>query len=323
MSSQEGYVRPKEVDRRASLWQRVQWRLETAAWFLIYWWPMQLLGMDRASRFGAWLVGLIGPRLSQHKTALRNLRLAFPEWSEAQVRATARDAWRNVGATVGETPHLFNFRAYGPDSRVRVRQAERLQAIADSGKAAVFISGHFSNWEVITAVLCQGPLDSVITYRMLNNPHIDRLMSRLRASMAGAALVPKGLATRELMRALSKGRPVGLMNDQKFNEGLPIAFFGHEAMTAPGPSRLAIKYGVPVVPIITRRTGPGRFEVSVGESLLPDPALSGEAQVRDLTARITALIEAEVRERPQEWFWMHRRWPKEAWARAGVMEPRA
>jgi KDO2-lipid IV(A) lauroyltransferase len=319
MSRPADYIRPKEVDRRASLWQRVQWRLEVAAWYLLYWWPMQALGMERASKVGAWVMRRLGPRLSQHRTALRNLRLALPERTEAEREAIAREAWASAGATAAETPHLWRLNPYAQNSPVTVVGREHLDAIAASGKAVVFISGHFSNWEVITAVLCKGPVDSVITYRMLNNPHLDRLMSRLRGSMSNSPLVPKGLATRELMRALGKGRPVGLMNDQKFNEGLSIPFFGHEAMTAQGPSRLAVKYGVPVVPVATRRTGPGRFETTIYPPLHADRALSEEAQVHDLTLRVTQFIEARVRELPGQWFWMHRRWPKEAWIRAGVM----
>lgn len=319
MAGTQGYIRPKEVDRRAGFWRRVQWRLEVVAWYGLYWWPMRALGLERASRVGAWVMRRLGPRLSQHKTALRNLRLAFPEKTEAEREAIARAAWASAGATAGETPHLWRLNPYEPGSPVSVVGREHLDAIAASGKAAVFISGHFSNWEVITAVLCKGPVDSVITYRMLNNPHLDRLMSRLRGSMSNSPLVPKGLATRELMRALGKGRPVGLMNDQKFNEGLAIPFFGHEAMTAQGPSRLAVKYGVPVVPVATRRTGPGRFETVIYAPMWPVEGLSEEAKVRELTQRVTGFIEERVREMPEQWFWMHRRWPKAAWVSAGVM----
>ena len=106
------YVRPKDIDNRASFWQRVQWRLETIAWDLVYWGPMKMLGPDKASDFGGWLVKKIGPLLSQHKTTKRNLRLAFPGWSAQQIEDTALAAWENAGRTAGELPHLPSIHPY-------------------------------------------------------------------------------------------------------------------------------------------------------------------------------------------------------------------
>ena len=113
------------------------------------------------------------------------------------------------------------------------------------------------------------------------------------------------------------------MNDQKFNEGLPIPFFGHVAMTAPGPSRLAIKYGVPIVPVSTVRTGPARFRVTIHAPIIPAQTGDAEEDLRATVQAITDFIEARVREHPEQWFWQHRRWPKDAWREAGVLEPRS
>ena len=121
------------------------------------------------------------------------------------------------------------------------------------------------------------------------------------------------------MRALGKNRSVALLNDQKFNQGLAIPFFGHNAMTAPGPSRLALKYKVPIVLVTTRRTGPARFTVTVHKPFVPDQSGDTEADVQACVERITALLEDEVRANPEQWFWQHRRWPKDAWRDAGVM----
>ena len=318
MSERPDYIRPSDIDDRSTFGQRVQWRLEALAWDIVYWWPMKLIGLDNASRFAGWLVGLIGPLLSQHRTMKRNLRLAFPDWSDAEIARVAKAAWRNVGATAGELPHLPRIDPYAEGGRVEVVHPERLDAIEQAETGAVLVSGHFANWEVMAAVICRRPVDCLVTYRALNNPHIDKRINAVRRAYGIGVLAPKGLATRDLMRALSDGRSVALMNDQKFNEGLAVPFFGHDAMTAPGPSRLAVKYGVPIVPMSTRRTGPGRFRVEVHEALLPDQALSTDEQVADLTRRITAFVETEVRANPEQWFWMHRRWPKEAWREAGV-----
>ncbi len=311
------YVRPTDIDDRSTFWQRVAWRLETLAWDVVYWAPMKALGPDRASNFCGWLFRQLGPLLSQHKTVQRNLRLAFPDWSDEQIRETALESWENVGRTAGELPHLPKIEPYTGD-RVEIVNPERLDEIRASDKGAVMISGHLANWEVMAAAICKSPLDCLVTYRALNNPHIDRRLNKVRHDYGIGVLAPKGLGTRELMRALSAGRAVALMNDQKFNEGLAAPFFGHPAMTAPGPSRLAMKYKVPILPVSTVRTGPARFRVTFHEPITPADTGDAEADLKATVAAITAFIEARVRENPGQWFWQHRRWPKTAWKDAGV-----
>ncbi|MEM6535258.1 MAG: lysophospholipid acyltransferase family protein [Pseudomonadota bacterium] len=313
------YIRPKDIDNRSTFRQRLVWRLETLAWDVIYWAPMKALGPDRASNFGGWLFKKIGPLLSQHKTVRRNLKLAFPEKSDAEREKIALESWESVGRTAGEMPHLPKIHPYKSD-RVEVIGAEYCDQIENAPHGAVFVSGHFANWEIMSAAVVCRPVDCLMTYRALNNPHIDRRINKLRHEYGTGTLTPKGLGTRELMRGLSAGRSAGLMNDQKFNEGLPIAFFGHEAMTAPGPSRLALKYNVPIVTVVTRRVGPARFQVVVSPPMDPNPTGDNEADVKRLVTKITAFIEDEVRKTPGQWFWQHRRWPKEAWREAGIID---
>ena len=316
--TEQQYIRPKDIDNRSTFGQRLMWRFETIAWDVIYWAPMKALGPDRASRFLGWLMKTIAPLFSQNKTVKRNLRMAFPEKSEEEINRIAEAAWRNVGQTAGELPHLPKIHPYKGD-RVEVIGAEHLDAIESSDQGAVIAAGHFANWEIIAAAICNRPVDCLITYRALNNPHIDRKLNKLRHDYGIGVLTPKGLGTRELMRALSEGRSVALMNDQKFNQGIPVKFFGYDAMTAPGPSRLALKYHVPVIVATTRRTGPARFQVKIHPPFMPEQTGDTDADVRACVERITAKIEAEVRANPEQWFWQHRRWPKEAWHEAGVM----
>ena len=316
--TEQQYIRPKDIDNRSTFGQRMMWRIESLAWDVIYWAPMKALGPDTASRFLGWLLKTLAPLFSQNKTVKRNLELAFPDLSDEARDQIASASWQNVGRTAGELPHLPSIHPYKGD-RVEVEGAEHLDAIEAAEKGAVIATGHFANWEVMAAVICNRPVDCLITYRALNNPHIDKKLNKLRHDYGIGVLAPKGVGTREVMRALSAGRSVALMNDQKFNQGLAIPFFGHDAMTAPGPSRLAIKYDVPIVFITTRRTGPARFKVKVYPPFMPERSGDDEADVKACVKRITGYIENEVRANPEQWFWQHRRWPKEAWRDAGVL----
>ncbi|MEL7033902.1 MAG: lysophospholipid acyltransferase family protein [Pseudomonadota bacterium] len=316
--TEQQYIRPKDIDNRSTFRQRMMWRVESIAWDVIYWAPMKALGPDRASNFLGWLMKTIAPLFSQNKTVKRNLQLAFPEMSDDEREEIAKQSWESVGRTAGELPHLPKIDPYDGD-RVEVVGAEHLDAIEASEKGAIIATGHFANWEIMAAAICRRPVDCLITYRALNNPHIDRKLNKLRHDYGIGVLTPKGLGTRELMRALSQGRSAALMNDQKFNQGLAIPFFGHIAMTAPGPSRLALKYDVPIINISTRRTGPARFKVTVHAPYYPEKTGNDEADLKACVTRITAFVEDEVRANPGQWFWQHRRWPKEAWREAGIL----
>jgi len=312
------YIRPKDIDNRSTFQQRMVWRLEALAWDVIYWWPMKALGPDWASDFLGWLFKSIGPLFSQNKTVHRNLQLAFPEMPQEERDRIAKQAWESVGRTAGELPHLPKIDPYAGD-RVEVIGTEHLDAIEASDTGAVIVTGHFANWEVMAAAICRRPVDCLITYRALNNPYIDRRLNKVRHDYGIGVLAPKGAGTRELMRALAGGRSVALMNDQKFNEGLAVPFFGYDAMTAQGPSRLALKYGVPIVPISTRRTGSARFQVTVHPPFTPDKIGYPEADLIACVKRVSAFVEEEVRSNPGQWFWQHRRWPKDTWKSAGII----
>ena len=313
------YVRPKDIDNRSTFVQRMQWRLEAAAWDIVYWWPMKLLGPDRASNFGGWLVRKIGPLLSQHKTVLRNLRLAFPDWSEDKIRQTALGSWECVGRVAGELPHLGKLDPFESE-RIEVVGREHVEAINASGKGAVMVSGHLANWEVMCVVITRASPGIVITYRALNNPYIDKRIAKARTSYGMESSAAKGIGTRELMRALGKGRSIGIMNDQKFNQGIAVPFFGHKAMTAPGPTRLAIRYKVPILLVSTVRTAPARFKLEFHPPIYPQDTGDLDADIKATVMEITDFIEARIREHPEQWFWQHRRWPKEAWNAAGVLK---
>ena len=315
------FIRPKDLDnsQRTTLANRIGWRIEAFAWDFIYWYPMKALPITWASNTVAAILRTLGPLTSQHRTMIRNLRMCFPDWTDKQIQKVAKGAWATLGHTAGEMPHLASMKPYKPNSRIEVIGAERLDAIRESGKPAVLIGGHFANWEAMSSAICNRPLDAQITYRSANNPHIDRRIAKARHAYGINVLTPKGAGTRELMRALGRGQPVALMNDQKFNQGIAVPFFGYDAMTAPGPTRLAMKFSAPLVPMSCYCISPGRYRVTVHEPFFPDADPDEDTAIYNTVLRINQWIEAIIRETPEQWFWMHNRWPKDAWVKAGVL----
>lgn len=312
------YIRPVELQKRMTLLSRIGWGAEAWAWDALYWYPLKALSIERASNVGASLMKFVGPKITPHRTMMRNLRMALPDIPDKERQSIARGAWENLGRVAGEMPHLPKVNPYD-SGRVEIVGGQHLDAVRDSGRPAVLIGGHFANWEVMASTICNRPLNCQITYRAANNPYIDLRINKARHAYGIKVLTPKGAGTRELMRALSGGQSIALMNDQKFNQGLAVPFFGYDAMTAPGPTRLAMKYGCDLLPMSVLRTGPGRYRVTVFEPFAPETGPDEAAAIRATVLKINQFVETRILESPDQWFWMHNRWPKEAWVKAGVM----
>lgn len=290
--------------------ERLGWRVEALAYDLVAG-LLRALPIDWASAFGGWLFRMLGPLTPAHRTASSNIRLAFPKLDEQEHARLLNAQWDNVGRAFAEFPLMDRIRP--STGRVEVINGERLAEIRDKGEAVVFISGHFANWEVMPATIVESGVDCLMTYRAMNNPLIDKRVKDGRAAYGVQLFAPKGEATRDLMSALSGGQSVALMNDQKFNAGLALPFFGHTAHTAPGPSRLALRYDAPLQTMTVERTRGARYRVVVHEPIHLEQTGDRQLDIETAVRRVNAWVEERVRERPQEWFWVHKRWPKETY----------
>ena len=233
---------------------------------------------------------------------------------EAQRRAILRAQWENFGRYIFEFP--IADRLTPASGRVEIVGAERLQAIARSGKPAVFISGHFSNIEIMAAVILASGVECDVTYRAANNPLVDDRIKSSRFKYGIRLFAPKGAeGARDLLEALQAGRSIAILNDQKYDGGVAGWFFGHQVMTNPAAARLALRFGAPIQPLSIQRIRGARFRVIAHEPIVVEGAAGKTGAVEAGVQAINAFIEARVRERPGEWWWMHRRWPAAVYAR--------
>ncbi len=268
------------------------------------------MSLERASDFGAALLKRVGPMTGVQHVARVNMRIAFPEASERELNALLVEMWDNFGRLLGEFPNTHRF-DFSPDSdQIETEGTEILAELDHQGQPAVLIGGHFANWELMAAVIVRHMRDCRITYRHANNPLIDQRIINQRKAYGIQILAPKGgHGAKEIMAALKAGASVALMNDQKMNDGVGAPFFGREAMTASGPSRMALRYDCPLVPMtIIRKDGP-RFKIKVHEPL-DKPDKQDPDAIPTLVARINRFMEDEIRRAPAQWFWVHRRFEK-------------
>ncbi len=289
--------------------KKIVWRLEALAYDLICGF-MRLFPFDWISGFGSKVLRLIGPMTSKHKVARAGMTLAFPEKSDAEINQLLKDMWDNLGRTFAEFPIMHRLKAFEDNSRITIKGLELLEANAP----AILVGGHFANWEVLGLTLTQSTTPFRITYRRINNPYIDARVREEREAYGTKFLVQKSThrGGRELFEALRNGESIGIMNDQKFGTGLSIPFFGHNAMTAQGATRLALKTGRPLLPMSVTRNGP-HFTATFYEPIKLEKTGDRDIDVREGVTQVTKFIEDRIRENPAQWFWVHRRWPNEVY----------
>src|SRR6266851_5919235 len=266
------------------------------------------LPLDWASALGGALARWIGPRLGISHRARRNLRAALPELSPAQSERTVRGMWNNLGRVAAEYPHLRHIRVFEAGGRVETRGLDHLDRALAAGRRVVIFGGHLGNWEIAALAAGQYGLDIAQIYRAANNPLVDRMIARLRGGRG--ELIPKGaIASRRAVAALRRGGHVSLLADQKLNDGIAVPFFGRPAMTAPALALLALRFDCAVLPARVERLQGAHFRLTIHPPL-PLPK-SGEraADVAGLMEAVNRTLETWIRERPEQWFWLHRRWP--------------
>jgi len=278
-----------------------------------------------SSNLGGRVARTIGPLLPVSRVADRNLRHAMPELDRRGRRRVVRGVWDNLGRTVAEFPHLARIPKNSPEGPGwEMAGEDTLLALAAGGGPAIFVSGHIGNWEMMPVALAAYGIRISSMYRRADNPLIDRMINELRDQAAGQPIprFAKGAKGARLALAhLARGGCLGLLVDQKMNDGVEARFFGMPAMTAPAAAALALRFRVPVIPGHVERIGPARFRLVCEPPLvLPDTG-NGQADQLAMTQMVNDLLERWIRERPDSWLWMHRRWPKEVVRQKGGRKP--
>lgn len=274
------------------------------------------MGPVRASDFAGCASRFIGPLLPVSRIADKNLQLAMPELNATQRKRIVRGVWENLGRTVGELPHLSTLKENthsGPG--FEVVGAKYLEEQARNGGSVLFMSGHIGNWEMLPPGVARHSTPFASFYRAAANPMIDQMIRSLRDAAMQPTPTPlfaKGArGAREALAYVSKGGRLGMLVDQKMNDGVEASFFGRPAMTAPALAAMALRYRCPIIPGYVERLGPARLRIIVEAPLqLPD---TGDKK-QDLTLLVQMVndrLEQWIRKKPESWLWLHRRWPKE------------
>jgi len=218
--------------------------------------------------------------------------------------------WDNLGRVAAEYPHLGKYRVYEPGGRIEIVNADYIRRYGAPGLRAIFVSAHFGNWEIATLSATQAGLGITEIYRAANNPIVDRIINHARRVM-GSELVPKGtVAARRALAALKQGRHLAMLIDQKMNDGIPVPFFGRDAMTAPAAAKFALHFGCAVVPVRIERLPRACFRIVADPPIDYRRTGNDERDTLAIMVRVNQVLERWIRDKPDHWLWLHRRWPE-------------
>jgi Kdo2-lipid IVA lauroyltransferase/acyltransferase len=279
------------------------------------------LPFRRASRIGAALGALAFRAGFRRGVALENLRHAFPEKDERELRAIAVGAYRSYGTAM--TQMLWSAGA-GPDelrSIIHVDNPEIFHGAYREGRGVVLLSGHFGAWELMTSSLALSlNVQLVVIAQRQRNARVNDFVDSIRQRF-GSSVVHMGIATRRVFQALREGRALGMLGDQSGpRESEFVEFFGRPAATHRGPASFALKARAPMLFLALVRREDETYDARLENVDFSDLKEYSAGNVRELTRRHVAVLERWIRKHPDHWLWMHRRWKHSAYYEKQVLE---
>jgi KDO2-lipid IV(A) lauroyltransferase len=270
---------------------------------------------DKTARFFGRASRFIGKRLREDRIGRENLKAAFPEKSPEEIERILDGVWDNLGRIGAEFAHLDHIWDYDPDhpdkdSRVEFTQRtkELFDQIRDDGKPALIFACHLGNWELPALAAVAHGLDAAILFRRPNSEAADRAIERTRAINMGT-LIPAGRdAPLRLAQALQEGKHVAMLVDQYLTNGVEVTFFGRKTTANPMLARLRRQVDCPIHGTRIIRLPDNRFRAELSEEVKPVFDAAGQIDVQGTMQAVTNVVECWVREYPDQWLWLHRRW---------------
>lgn len=284
-------------------------RLAASLFFAARW-----INLDFTRAVASRFMRLMGPMLPEHRVGRANLKAAFPEKSDAEIDRILDAVWDNLGRVAAEFPHLETLYDYDPAKRDTSRiiwtpeVGEIFNRIRDDGKPALVFAAHLSNWELPALAARTHRLDVATLFQ---RPHLSALADAIvevRANSMGT-LVPSGPdAAFKLANILGRNMHVAMLVDQHYSRGVDVVFFGRPCKANPTLARLARHYDCPIHGTRTVRLSDGRYRVDLTEAIEVPRDSDGRINVEGTMQAITSVVEVWIREYPEQWLWVHRRW---------------
>ena len=260
------------------------------------------------------LLRKVGPWLPEHRIGRQNLRMAFPQKSDEEIERILTGVWDNLGRFSTDFAHLDRLQVYDPampgpgDIEYSPQALARFEQLRDSKQPVIMFAAHLANWELPALVAHRYGVDAVVLYRRPNLGGVADAAIAIRAGAMGTLIPTTRFAPVTLGNALESGRHVGMLVDQYYTRGVPITFFGQPTRANPLLARLVRQFKCPIHGTRIIRLPGNRFRGDLTGPIAPAFTPDGDIDIAGTMQAVHDVIEGWIREYPEQWLWIHRRW---------------
>ncbi len=269
--------------------------------FLIF----RILGPNISAKIGGKLFEKVGPLFRSKKIIYSNIKKVFPEINLVDLKKISSSMWNNYGRLFAEYVFIKNFRVGNLASKINIEGNEILEEIRKNNKQVVFVSGHFSNFELMAMQIEKAGINLATIYRPLNNIYLNPIMERIRKKYICKNQIRKGIGgIKKLIKLKKLNYSTALMIDQRVSEGILSDFFNQKALTTTIPAQLVKKFNIPVVLVSINRIKGTNFKMTIKKPIF----FSKDKTIESITNELNHELEKLIIKNPNEWIWSHNRW---------------
>ena len=265
----------------------------------------KFLGPNLSSKISGKIFEKIGPYFRSKKIIHLNIKRAIPNINSKDLEKITNLMWNSYGRVFAEFMFIKDFRAGKLAKNIEVEGQNILETIRSSKKPVIFVSGHFSNFELMAMHLEKSGIELSAIYRPLNNIFLNVFMERLRTKYICKNQIKKGIGGLKKLLALKKNNiSTALMIDQRVSEGILSNFFNEKALTTTIPAQLVKKFDMPIIPIYIERLNGINFKITINDPI----RFPTNSSVESITDHLNKVLEKMIMKKPESWIWSHNRW---------------
>jgi len=273
--------------------------------FIFFFFLFKIFGFKISSLIGGKLFETIGPIFRSKELISSNIKKAIPNINSKDLKKISRLMWNNYGRIFAEYVFIKSFRSGKLNSRIIVEGQDILDEIKKNNQQVVFISGHFSNFELMAMHLEKTGIKLSAIYRPLNNIFLNIIMENIRKKYICKNQIKKGIGgMKKIIQLKKQNYSTALMIDQRVSEGIKSNFFNSPALTTTIPAQLVKKFKIPVVPIFIERVNNLNFKITIRKPI----NFTDTDSIEKITDDLNKILEIMILHKPEQWIWSHNRW---------------
>ena len=274
--------------------------------FVVFFFSLfKFLRLNFSSKIGGKLFEKIGPLFRSKKLIQKNIKRAFPHINEENSDKIKKLMWNNYGRLFAEYIFIKEFRNGKYSSNIEIEGQDILEKIKETGQQVVFVSGHFSNFELMAMHLEKTGIKLCAIYRPLNNIFLNPLMEKIRNKYICKYQIKKGIGgVKSLIKLTKNNFSTALMIDQRVSEGILSNFFQKPALTTTIPAQLVKKFNIPIVPVYIERVRDIHYKIVINKPIV----FTRDNTIQKITDDLNLILEKMILKKPEQWIWTHNRW---------------